>query len=149
MKAFARQIEMDPFHESAYAQRAYVLLDMDRSDEAEKDLLKQIEVAPLKAWSHERLAKMRMEQQRFDEAARYFSAAAALDAKKAENWIELGWAHAMSRRPGEALAALARGRALDPPIGWRCASPSGFTPPATRRPRVTLPNRRCRNCPSA
>jgi len=115
LSAFTRQIEVDPFHESAYAERAYTLLDMERSDEAEKDLLKQIEVAPLKAWSYERLAEIRMDQQRYDDAARYYAGAASLEPKKAENWVELGMAHAGARRPREALAAFERGRGLDPP----------------------------------
>jgi transglutaminase-like putative cysteine protease len=44
--AFTRQIEAAPFHENAYAWRAHVLARLNRWAEAEKDLLKQIEVAP-------------------------------------------------------------------------------------------------------
>ena len=116
LQAFTRQIELDPFHEVAYAERAYVLMGMKgREEDVEKDILKQIEVAPLKSWSHERLGEIRMRQGRFDEAARYYAGAASLEPKKTENWVELGWAHALAKRRTEARAAFERARQLDPP----------------------------------
>jgi tetratricopeptide (TPR) repeat protein len=117
LKAFTSQIELDPFHEYAYSERAYTLLEMKRPQEAEKDLLKQIEVAPFKSWSYEKLGEIRMGEKRYDESARYYASAAAIESKKAENWASLGWAHALAKRPKEAVAALERARGLDP-VDW-------------------------------
>ena len=131
IKAFARQIEVDPFHESAYAERAYTLLDMDRSDEAEKDLLKQIEVAPLKAWSHERLAETPHGQH----ASTRPSATSPRHrpgAKDAENWTS--WVGARDCAPPARPAALARARALDPPYWVAVRLAVGLHAPVTWPP---------------
>jgi tetratricopeptide (TPR) repeat protein len=110
--AFTRQIEIDPFHESAYEWRAYVLERLHRWDEAERDLLKQIEVTPFKAWSYEKLAQRRMAQRRFRDAAEYYSRAAAVEPKEPKRWVDLAWAHGKEGRAEEARTALDRARAL-------------------------------------
>jgi tetratricopeptide (TPR) repeat protein/transglutaminase-like putative cysteine protease len=113
VKAFTRQIEVDPFHEYAYAERAYSLLALERGEEAEKDLVKQIEVAPFRSWSYEKLGEIRMREKRYEESARHYASAAAIESN-AQNWASLGWAQALARKPGEAVAALERARGLDP-----------------------------------
>jgi tetratricopeptide (TPR) repeat protein len=126
LKAFTRQIELDPFHEYAYSERAYTLLEMKRPEEAEKDLIKQIEVAPLKAWSYEKLGEIRMGQKRYDDSAGYYASAASIEPKKAENWAHLGWAHALAQRPKDAATAFARSRGLDPPEWVAVRLAAGF-----------------------
>ena len=70
LEAFSMQIEANPFDETAYAERAYLLMEkLGRADEAEPDLLKQIEVAPFKAWSYARMGARRRGQGRYAEAA--------------------------------------------------------------------------------
>jgi tetratricopeptide (TPR) repeat protein len=113
--AFTRQIEITPFHESAYAWRAYALLALERGEEAEKDLLKQIEVAPFKAWSYEKLAERRRHEGRFAEAADFYGRAAAIEPTKAERWLDLGQAQAASAQPSEARRSLERAVSLDAP----------------------------------
>jgi tetratricopeptide (TPR) repeat protein len=124
LKAFSRQIETDRFHEDAYAWRAYVLERLDRWDEAEKDLLKQIEVAPFKVWAYEKLAGRRLSQGRFREAADFYTRAAAIEPKKPGRWVDVGWAHARNNAAAEARTALDRARSLDPP-DWMKVSAAG------------------------
>jgi tetratricopeptide (TPR) repeat protein len=124
LQAFARQIENDPYHDSAYAWRAYVLERLGRADEAEKDFLKQIEVAPFQAWSYQRLGERRTGQRRFHEAAEFLSRAAAVEPKGAGHWVDLAWAQARDGRPEEARAAIARARTLDLP-DWMKISAAG------------------------
>ena len=112
LAAFTRQIELDPFDEDAYAERAYVLLGLNRWDDAEKDLLKQIEVAPFKDWSYAKLGDGRLAQRRFREAADYYQRAATIAPKDEDHWLDLGWAHAYDGRDEDARAALARARSL-------------------------------------
>lgn len=111
--AFARQIEVEPFHESAYAERAYILLNLGRVDEAEKDLLKQIEIAPFKAWSLAKLGNLRIGQWRFAEAIELLTRAATIEPKEEEHWINLGMAYALAGRKVEARQALSRARTMD------------------------------------
>jgi tetratricopeptide (TPR) repeat protein len=115
LAAFTRQIEITPFHETAYAWRAYVLGRLDRWPDAEKDLLKQIEVAPFKAWSYERLGERRLLQQRYAEATDFYARAAAVEPKVAQRWVDLAAAQAGAGRPGEARKSLEQGAALDLP----------------------------------
>jgi tetratricopeptide (TPR) repeat protein/transglutaminase-like putative cysteine protease len=122
LQAFARQVEIDPFHDSAYAWRAYVLERLGRSEEAEKDFLKQIEVAPFQAWSYERLGERRTGQRRFREAADLYSRTAAIEPKVAGHWVDLAWAQARAGRPEEARAALVRARTLDLPDWMRIST---------------------------
>ncbi len=124
LQAFSRQIENDSFHENAYAWRAYALERLDLSEEAEKDLLKQIEVAPFQAWSYQRLGERRTVQRRFREAADFFSRAAAIEPNGAGHWVDLAWAHARDGRADEARAALVRARSLDLP-DWMRISAAG------------------------
>jgi tetratricopeptide (TPR) repeat protein len=114
LEAFSAQIEANPFHETAYAERAYVLMDkLNRSDEAEPDLLKQIEVAPFKHWSYGKLGARRLWQGRFEEAAQYYARAATADPKNKEYWVEQGWAQAQARQKEPALATFAHSRTLE------------------------------------
>jgi len=62
-----------------------------RAQDAEADLLKQIEVAPFEAWSYETLAGRRTRQRRFTEAADFFARAAAAEPKTVGRWVDAGW----------------------------------------------------------
>lgn len=112
VEAFGKQIELEPFHEYAYAERAYDLIDLKRWDDAEKDLLKQIEVAPFKAWSYAKLGQRRMGQRKYRESAEYYARAGTIEPKEEDHWIELGWAHFYDGRKEEARSALERARGL-------------------------------------
>jgi tetratricopeptide (TPR) repeat protein len=111
--AFTRQIEVAPFHESAYAWRAHSLVRMNRWPEAEKDLLKQIEVAPFKSWSYEKLAERRMQEGRARESADYYARAAAIEPKEPERWLKLASAQMVALQSDDARASLEKGLALD------------------------------------
>jgi tetratricopeptide (TPR) repeat protein len=114
LAAFSAQIEANPFDETAYAERAYVLIEkLDRFDEAEADLLKQIEVAPFKAWSYAKLGTRRAGQRRFAEAAKYYAQAATAEPKNKGYWVDLGWAQAESGQHEPARATFAHARTLD------------------------------------
>jgi tetratricopeptide (TPR) repeat protein/transglutaminase-like putative cysteine protease len=115
LTAFSKQVELDPFHESAYAERAYTLIEMDRWPDAEKDLLKQIEVAPFKPWSYERLGSLRTFQKRFSEAADFYGRAAAIEPGEAYRWVDLASAYEQAGRGDDGRAALDRARGLEPP----------------------------------
>ncbi len=112
--AFTRQIEETPFHESAYAWRAYTLQRLLRWEEAEKDLLKQIEVAPFKPWSYEKLAERRFAQARYQEAVDYYSRAAAIEPKEAERWLDLAGAQRFALQIDDMKASLDKALALQP-----------------------------------
>jgi hypothetical protein len=124
VQSFSRQVELTPFHESAYAWRASVLERLNRPAEAEEDLLKQIEVAPFEVWSYETLASRRLRQKRFHESAELYARAAAIQPNKPGRWIDAGYAYARDGRPAEARAALERARTLDPP-DWMKISAAG------------------------
>ena len=112
--AFTREIETTPFHESAYAWRAYVLDRLNRGAEAEKDLAKQIEVAPFEVWSYERLGDRRLRQQRYDEASELYARAAAVEPKVSKRWVDLAVAQARAGRQDEARRSLDQAAVLDP-----------------------------------
>ena len=124
--AFTRQIETTPYHETAYAWRAYVLGRLNRWEDAEKDLLKQIEVAPFKAWSYEKLGERRELQQKHGEAAELYARAAAIEPKVAQRWLDLGVALAAADRPGEARKALDQVSTLDPSDWMRVKAASTY-----------------------
>ena len=130
---------LTPFHESAYAWRAHALERLGRGDEAEKDLLKQIEVAPFEAWAYNTLADRRTRQKRPREAADLYSRALAIEPKAEGRWVDLGWAEARAGRPAEARAALALARSLELPDWMKIsAGGRGTCSPGTprRRPQV-------------
>jgi transglutaminase-like putative cysteine protease/Flp pilus assembly protein TadD len=132
VEAFALQIETDPFHESAYAERAYTLLDrIERGaagiplerlaadyEQAEQDLLKQVEVAPLKPWSYGKLGDIRGARRRHDEAAGYYERAATLEPRNKDHWIRLALQRTLAGRAEEARTALAQASTLELE-GWR------------------------------
>jgi tetratricopeptide (TPR) repeat protein len=124
LQAFSRQVEISPFHESAYAWRASVYDKLSLAEDAEKDLLKQIEVAPFSVWSYETLASRRLWQKRFHESADLYARAAAIQPKEAGRWVDLGWAYARDGRPEEARSALAQARSLNLP-DWMKISAGG------------------------
>ena len=112
--AFSRQIEVAPFHESAYAWRARAVIPLGRSADGERDLQKQIEVAPFKATAYELLGRRRLMDKRFAEAVELLSRATTLEAKQADLWIDLGAAQAAAGQAAEALESLDRGVDLEP-----------------------------------
>lgn len=115
--AYAKGIEVDPFHESIYAERAYALFELDKPAEAEKDLLKQIEVAPFKEWSYRRLARYRVSQSRHAEAAELYTKSLAIDAKPVDDWVELGYAHARAGKATDARTAWVKAESLGLGVG--------------------------------
>ncbi len=113
IKAFEKQLEVNAFDETAYAERAYTFIEMGRWDYAEKDLLRQVEVAPFKPWSYGRLGVRRRDQGRHSEAAEYFGRAATLEPNEVDHWIDLAWSHLMAGgAPNEARGALRRAQDL-------------------------------------
>lgn len=104
--AFSRQIEVSPFHEGAYAERAYSLFALQKPGDAEKDLLKQIEVAPFKDWSYARLAQRRMEQGRHSEAAELYDRALTIDGSSFSRWMALARARIETGERDLAVRAL-------------------------------------------
>jgi tetratricopeptide (TPR) repeat protein len=80
----------------------------------EKDLEKQIEVAPFKVWSYEKLAERRQAQGRLGEACDLYARAAAIEPRKAERWVDLGHAQARAGRAEEARRSLEQATPLEP-----------------------------------
>jgi tetratricopeptide (TPR) repeat protein len=113
IKAFSREIEKNPFSDSAYEWRGFSHAELGRTEEAEKDYLKQIEVAPFRAWSYAEMGKLRSGQSRFKDAADFYSRATALEPKVTDRWIDLGRACWRDGRKDEAKAALDRARGLE------------------------------------
>jgi tetratricopeptide (TPR) repeat protein/transglutaminase-like putative cysteine protease len=114
LEAFDAEIAAHPFHETAYAERAYVLIEkLRRPDEAEPDLLRQIEVAPFKHWSYGKLGARRLHQERYEEAAQYYARAARADPQNKEYWVEQGWAQARAGQQEPARNSFAHARTLE------------------------------------
>lgn len=124
--AFSHAIGADPFHDRAYAERAYSLFDMDKDDEAEKDLLKQIEVAPFKEWSYSRLARLRVSQDRYAEAIEYWTKSLAIDGADVDTWIALGWAYARTGAAADARKTWDKAEGLGPKDGMKIGTALGF-----------------------
>lgn len=132
VEAFTIQVDVDPFHESAYAERAYTLLDALARDrgrarderlvadylQAEQDLLKQVEVAPLKPWSYAKLGEIRGSQRRHEESAGFYQQAATLEPKHKDHWTHLALQRILAGQAEPARAALAQASTLELE-GWR------------------------------
>jgi Tfp pilus assembly protein PilF/transglutaminase-like putative cysteine protease len=98
-KAFDRQIEINPYDEYAYGNRGALLaFDLARSEEGEKDMLKQIEVAPFKAGSYRDLSWIRTWQGKFQEASDLLERAAAAQPKDGEVLHALAWARMRAKK---------------------------------------------------
>ncbi len=114
VKAFDRQIAINPFDVYSYGNRgAALLFDLGRKEEAEKDLLKQIEVAPFDPSGYVDLAYLRTMQDRYKEAAELLERAVAAKPDNYQNWLKLAFARARAGT-GDVAAAVARFRAGKP-----------------------------------
>jgi tetratricopeptide (TPR) repeat protein len=114
LKAFDRQIAINAFDVYSYGNRgAALLFDLGRKEEAEKDLLKQIEVAPFDPSGYVDLAYLRTIQDRFKEAAELLERAVAAKPDRHENWLKLGFARARAGT-GDVAGAVARFRGGKP-----------------------------------
>lgn len=112
-KAFDRQIEINPYDEYAYENRGSLLaFDLARPEEGEKDLLKQIEVSPLKADAYRDLAWIKTGQKKFAEAADLLERAAAAKPKDGQTLRSLGWAR-MRAQKGDVGEVARRAVAVD------------------------------------
>jgi tetratricopeptide (TPR) repeat protein len=112
-KAFDRQIEINPYDEYAYENRGSLLaFDLRLLEEGEKDLLKQIEVAPLKPNAYRDLASIRTWQKRFGDAADLMERAAAAKPSDFETLLALTWARARAKK-GDVADAAKRAVAAD------------------------------------
>jgi tetratricopeptide (TPR) repeat protein len=117
-KAFDRQIEINPYDEYAYANRgSLVAFDLARPEDGEKDMLKQIEVAPFKTDAYRDLAWIRTSQGKFVEAAELLERAAAAQPKDAQTLRSLGWARSRAHQGDVGDAARRAVAADDRPRG--------------------------------
>ena len=107
-EAFSTEIGLDPGHANAYLGRAMALDRVGRFADADKDLLKQVEVAPSNVPALETLGRRRLWQGRPEDAATYFLRAATLDPSGPGRWIELARAQALAGHPTAARTALER-----------------------------------------
>jgi tetratricopeptide (TPR) repeat protein len=144
LKAFSRQIEVNPYDPYSYDNRGAVLaFDLGRADEGEKDFLKQMEVTPLEPMAYRDLASVRTTQRRFGDAADLLDRAAAAKPSHAPTWLQLAWARA---RAGKGDVAGPAGRAVatsDQPrqaiVAARAMAVVGDAAAAARIAREALP----------
>jgi tetratricopeptide (TPR) repeat protein len=111
--AFSRQIEQSPFDEFAYAWRALALEALNRTGEAERDLLKQIEVAPFHVWSYQELGRMYSKQGRHRESAEVYEKAATIEPKVADNWLTLAEEQRLANRQNDARQSLQKATSFE------------------------------------
>lgn len=114
LKAFDRQIAINPFDVYSHGNRgAALLFDLGRKEEAEQALLEQIAVAPFEASGYVDLASLRTMQERFEEAAELLERAVAAEPEDHKTWLNLAFARARAGT-GDVGAAVGRFRTGKP-----------------------------------
>jgi tetratricopeptide (TPR) repeat protein len=91
--AFRKQIEIDPFHHSAYLGLYYALSQQGKSAEAEQMLKKQLEIDPLDFESHRALGQFYFGQHRYKEAIAEFDTALRIKPEDTSVKMFLGFAY--------------------------------------------------------
>ena len=109
-------LERDPADALALRNRAQALLDLMRFEEAEKDLLRSIELDPAAPEPWHQLGVVRERAGQVEKAIEAFSAALRLNPLSAESWQKRGELYRRLGREGEARHDLARAAEIKPAL---------------------------------
>jgi len=114
LESFARALELDPDNAESCAGAGEALLRVGRKDEAAERFEQALAREPRLYGAHFRLAGIRIEQRRIDNAVQHLQAALALDGRDPQLWTLLGSLLAEQGRFGEARAKFERALRIQP-----------------------------------
>src|SRR5208283_6109454 len=109
-----RAIRQDGFSPPLRYEKAEVLSQLGRHEEAATELEMACRLQPQSAEFHFKLGLAWADARKFDKAAEALETTVKLDVRHAQGWYNLGLARAALGQTAEGLAALSRAEALAP-----------------------------------